>query len=153
MEIRHYLTTNYLDQYLIKSKTKRTLSNDIKDIQITKDMITIITFDRIISEIEADGKRYPVATKKLNVKVYQVGKFVSLEALNLDPVTTAGFMAMGCKGKVISPTGIENFVFEGQEVVNIPEETKISTKNEAEDKNEIKNNNTSKSTNINESKQ
>ncbi len=119
MEIRHYITTDSMKKgVFIENKTQRVDSNNINDIKVTEDMLNLITFDRIISEIEVNGKKYPVATRKLNQKEYKIGKFVSLKELNLDPVTLGGFMAKNCIGKVISSNGLESFVFEGQGIID-----------------------------------
>ena len=103
MEIKHYasITTNILD------------------IKIPKSAYRVVLFDRIVSEIEFGGKKMPVATKRINQKIYHIGRFETLESLTRkDPLFVTIAKADGCIGMVTSYNGVETLVFEGEGIID-----------------------------------
>ena len=81
MKEKHYATIFTNKNVIPTEKTTRVATNDILDMTIPIEAYRVITFDRIIDEIEYNGKIYKVATKKLNHKIYHIGKFENLDQL------------------------------------------------------------------------
>ncbi len=120
MKINHYATIFTNKNVIPEEKTTRVKSNDIHSLPLTKDSYRVITFDRMVNEIEYNGKIYPVATRKLNQKIYHIGKYEDLSSLaNKDELFVKIAKNNECIGMVTSYSGLESMVFEGEGIVDI----------------------------------
>ncbi len=129
MKVNHYATIFTNTNILPAERTTRVKSNDINDLSLPKDCYRVITFDRMIDEIEYNGNIYPVATKKLNQKIYHIGKFENLEKLSeKDKLFVKLAQNNDCIGMVSSNTGLESMVFEGEGIIEINGSDKIVIK-------------------------
>ncbi len=119
MEIKHYATFYTNKNLLPSEKTLSLDSNDIKVIDIPKDVYRVVTFDRLVGEMEFQGTTYPVATKRINQKLYHIGKFELIDNLkNQDPHFVELAKKQECVGMVTSSNGLETLVFKGEGIVD-----------------------------------
>lgn len=83
MELKHYV--KYYCSYCndTYSKVEEVESRDVSklhlsDLSIGDSIYALEIFDRIVAELDYEGKTYPVKTDKLNNELYYVGYFYSL---------------------------------------------------------------------------
>lgn len=83
MELKHYV--KYYCSYCndTYSKVEEVESRDVSklplsDMSIGDSVYALEIFDRIVAELDYEGKTYPVKTDKLNNELYYVGYFYSL---------------------------------------------------------------------------
>lgn len=119
MGIKHYASITTNKNVVPQNKTRQVDTTNILDIRIPKSAYRVVLFDRIVSEIEFGGKKMPVATKRINQKIYHIGRFETLESLTRkDPLFVTIAKADGCIGMVTSYNGVETLVFEGEGIID-----------------------------------
>lgn len=129
MKVNHYATIYTNKNILPAEKTTRVKSNNIHDLSLPQEAYRVITFDRMVNELEYNGKIYPVATRKLNQKIYHIGKFENLETLaRKDELFVKLAKGNNCIGMVTSSSGLESMVFEGEGIVDINNKKEIVIK-------------------------
>ena len=119
MKVKHYATFSTLGKgFFPYAKTFNLPTNEITDIQIPENTIKVVTFDRVIDEITYQGKKYPVATKALNKKIYHIGTFKDINEY-LDKGNFYQALAQnGCVGLVLTKNGKDNIVYKGDIVID-----------------------------------
>lgn len=85
MELKHYVKYYYYLGFCDNtySKVEEIKSRDVTklplcDLSIGDNVYALEVFDRVVGELEYEGKTYPVKTDKLNNELYYVGYFYSL---------------------------------------------------------------------------
>ena len=84
MELKHYVKYYWSFCANTYSKVEEIASRDVSklplgDMSIGDNVYALEIFDRIVGELDYEGKTYPVKTDKLNNELYYVGYFYSLK--------------------------------------------------------------------------
>ncbi len=86
MQLKHYVKyywRSFCNTYskVEEIETRDTSKLPLGDLSIGDNIYALEIFDRLVGELDYEGKKYPVKTEKLNNELFYVGYFYSLDVI------------------------------------------------------------------------